>query len=182
MPTVRSKRPEGRAAPPNIRSRATQVVAPVPVVPLPVPPLIVTAPVAHVGSQATAGAADRVGPGTGAGGRGDGFGGGGEGDGDGGGYEGELSPPRWRSGRLSNAVLPEALRWREGLYAVEMRFIVETDGRLTGCRVVESSGWPELDANACRAMELRMRYEPAREPDGRAVRVPLITRQEWQVD
>lgn len=181
-PPTRSKRPEGRAAPPNIRSQATQVVAPVPVVQIPLPSPVVAAPVAHVGNRATAGAANRVGPGTGAGGQGDGFGGGGEGEGDGGGYEDELSPPRWRSGRLSNAVLPEVLRDREGLYAVELRFHVETDGRLTGCRVVESSGWPELDRNACRAMELRMRYEPAREPDGRPVRVPLITRQAWQVE
>lgn len=181
-PTVRSKRPEGRAAPPNIRSQATQVVAPVPIVPIPRPPPVITvAPVAHVGADPTAGAADRSGPGTGAGGEGDGFGGGGRGDGDGGGWE-DLTPPRWRRGSLGNVVLPEALRYADGLYAVEMRFFVEPDGRVTRCRVVESSGWPELDRNACAGMERRVRYHPARDPEGRAVRSSVISRQEWLVE
>lgn len=182
-PPKRSKRPEGRAAPPNIRSNPTEVVAPVPIVRLPLPPPpIAVAPVARTGSDPTAGAADRRGPGTGAGGQGDGFGGGGDGDGDGGGWEDDLSPPRWRSGSLSNDTLPEALRFREGVYALEMRFRVETDGRVTGCRIEETSGWPELDARACRDAERRLRYHPAREPDGRPVPTNILSRQEWQVD
>lgn len=180
-PPKRSKRAEGRAAPANLRSVATAVVAPVPVVPPPVPPLVAVAPVAHVGGDPTAGASDRPGPGTGAGGEGDGFGGGGAGDGDGGGWA-ELTPPRWRRGRLGHGVLPEELRERDGLYALEARFRVEPDGRVTGCRIARSSGWPALDANACQGFERRIRYHPARDPDGRAVASTVVSRQEWLVE
>ena len=180
-PPVRSARPEGRAAPPNIRSNATALVAPLPVVPLPVPPPVVAAPVAHTGSDATQGAADRVGPGQGAGGEGDGFGGGGRGDGDGGG-EGAETPPRLIRGRFSNATLPEYLRDRDGVYALELRYSVEADGRVTGCRAVRPSGWPELDQRACRTAEDRFRFRPALDGAGRPVRSAIVTRQEWEVE
>ena len=180
-PPVRSSRRQGRAAPPNIRSDATPVVAPAPVVPLPLPPPVVAAPVAHTGSDATQGAADRVGPGQGAGGEGDGFGGGGRGDGDGGG-EGPETPPRLIRGRFSNATLPEYLRDRNGVYALELRYSVEEDGRVTGCRAVRPSGWPELDQRACRTAEERFRFRPALDGAGRPVRSAIVTRQEWEVE
>ena len=181
-PKQRSKRPEGRAAPPNIRSQATRVVAPVPVVPVLVPPTINVAPVAHIGSDPTAGAADRPGPGTGAGGEGNGFGGGGSGDGDGGGADEAETPPRWRRGTLGNWVLPEALRDRNGLYSVEVRFFVEPDGRVTECRAARPSGYPELDGNACQGFERRVRYHPARDAAGRPVRSIVVSTQEWLVE
>lgn len=84
-PPLRSARPEGRAAPPTIRSQATQLVAPASVMPEVVPPLLTVAPVAHRGDEATSGASDRVGPGQGAGGEGSGSGGRGDGNGEGGG-------------------------------------------------------------------------------------------------
>lgn len=181
-PPVRPARPEGRAAPPNIRSDPTDVVAPVPVVPVVVPPLITVAPVARTGVDPTAGAADRVGPGQGAGGEGDGFGGGGEGDGDGGGLGGAETPPRPKSGRLSIAVLPQYLRERNGEYSVELRYFVEADGRATACRAARSSGWPELDVNACRGVERRFRYRPALDGRGRPVRSVVIGVHSWLVE
>lgn len=180
-PPKRSVRAEGRAAPPNIRSVATPVVAPAPVVLLPVPPILVTAPVARVGDEASSGASDRAGPGQGAGGSGDGFGGGGEGDGDGGGL-GPETPPVPIRGRLNNSVLPDGLREVDGDYAVALRFFVETDGRVTGCRVDRTSGHSELDGNACRAIEKRFRYRPSLDGAGRPVRSVVVATQRWTVE
>src|ERR1700712_4393403 len=63
---------EGAASPANIRSTATELVAPKPIIPPP-PQLMAAAPVANIGVQSTQGAAPVPGPGTGAGGVGNGF-------------------------------------------------------------------------------------------------------------
>ena len=66
---AKSHRPEGAASPANLRSKATEVVVPEPIVPpiLPPPPII-AALKPGPGSDATTGAAPVPGPGTGAGG------------------------------------------------------------------------------------------------------------------
>src|SRR3546814_8728142 len=74
---------EGKAAPPNITSRATPVATPTPIIPLPVPPVVVTSIKPFEGPDPTQGNADIRGPGTGVGGIGDGTGSGGRGDGGG---------------------------------------------------------------------------------------------------
>ena len=71
---AKSHRPEGAASPANLRSKATELVAPIPIVPPVIPPPIVAALKPGVGSAATTGAAPVPGPGTGAGGEGDGTG------------------------------------------------------------------------------------------------------------
>ncbi|HEX8553984.1 MAG TPA: energy transducer TonB, partial [Sphingomonas sp.] len=63
-----SRRPEGRAAPPALRAQATAIASPPPVVPPPILSPVITAPVPNIGAQATQGAAEIPGPGTGAGG------------------------------------------------------------------------------------------------------------------
>ena len=159
--------PEGEAAPPNLRSRATQVVAPPPVVRLPVPPPIVAAPVANVGAQATQGASERPGPGTGAGGEGTGTGAGGAGDGGGSGTRARGA--RWIAGRIDGRDYPDHL-YRAGIGGlVHMRFVVTAQGRVRDCRIVRSSGVPELDRITCRLVERRIRYSPARDAAGRPV-------------
>ncbi|MEG8014957.1 hypothetical protein [Sphingomonas sp. 22R3R2A-7] len=64
---TRSHRPEGAASPANLRSKATELVAPIPIVPPIIPPPVVAALKPGVGSEATTGAAPVPGPGTGAG-------------------------------------------------------------------------------------------------------------------
>lgn len=176
-----SRRKAGEAAPPNIRSRATQVVAPPPIVPLPIPPAITVAPVAGPGVQASSGSAEHPGPGTGAGGAGDGFGSGGDGDGDGG-DEGDYTAPRPRRGSLSNSDYPEAAADAGAQGTVSVRYFVEADGRVTGCRVTRSSGNGELDATTCRLIERRFRYYPSRDPDGRPVRSIVAGNHEWVLE
>lgn len=177
----RRERPKGETGAPNLRAEATEVVAPVPVVVLPVPTPVIAAPVAGSGSALSQGAADVPGPGFGAGGEGTGRGGGGSGDGFG---EGDETPPRRVRGRLSSSMIPERLRERPGFhrYTVGLRYRVEQDGRVTGCRVTRSSGEAELDANTCRGVEERFRYRPARDEQGRAVRSIVVIDWDWDVE
>ncbi|WP_082463873.1 energy transducer TonB [Sphingomonas sp. Leaf17] len=175
-PKVYSSRPEGAAAPPNLRSKATEVVAPVPIIVVPVPPPLIVAPVAATGNQASSGASDRAGPGTGAGGVGNGTGSGGSGDGDG---AGDLIPPRWKKGRIKDSDFPKAAAAAGFSGTVEIRFAIEVDGRPSHCVITSSSGNAEVDETTCRLVEERFVYEPAREPNGRPVRVWMVQANDW---
>lgn len=176
---VPSDRREGRAAPPNLRSEPTAVVAPVPVVPLPTPPPVVVAPIAGLGAAPTAGNADIRGPGTGAGGEGDGRGSGGEGDGSGDG--GAETPPRWVRGELRDSDYPEAAAEAGVGGTVGVRYLVWTDGRVRECEVTRSSGSPELDAMTCRLIERRFRFRPSRDARGRPVPATIVENHSWEI-
>lgn len=172
-----STRKEGRAAPPNIRSKATPVVAPTPVVPLQIPPPIIAAPKPFQGNQASQGAAPVAGPSTGAGGIGDGTGSGGYGDGDGDG--GDETPPRWRKGRLKDSDYPRDAADAGQGGTVAIKFMVWTDGRVRDCTVTHSSGSRALDETTCRLITERYRYDPSRDAQGRPVPVWIIETHEW---
>lgn len=180
-------REEGAASPPNIESKATAVVAPEvpPLRPSPLP----AAAVAGTGSAPTQGAAPVRGPGTGSGGTGTGTGSGAGGDGHGGGGgEGGygdgrgLSPPRWLRGRLRDSDYPRELGAAGVWGRVHIRYVVETDGRVSNCTVTRSSGSPELDRVTCGLIEARFRYDPARDRFGRPIRSNLIESYEWLVE
>lgn len=177
---VRQGRPEGRAAPPNIRSKATEIVATPPVVPLPVPPPVVTAPVAGPGNDASSGATDTVGPGTGAGGVGDGLGSGGAGDGDGSG--GGDTPPEQIRGSLQGARLPPELEENGFEGWVEVDYVVEPTGRVTDCRIRRSSGNRAIDIATCVQIERAFRFRPSRDGQGRAVSSVVVARYDWDVE
>lgn len=178
----RNRRREGEAAPPNLRSVATPVVAPVPIIVLLPPPVpVIAAPTAGVGSDPTQGAAERAGPGTGAGGVGNGTGSGGRGDGDGGGWEDE-TPPRRLRGRLRDSDYPDAAAEAGASGTVSVRYFVETDGRVSGCRVTRSSGHPALDGATCRLITDRFRYRPSLDVAGRPVRSVVVVDHEWVVE
>jgi protein TonB len=170
----RSTRPSGAAAPPNLRSRATEVQAPMPVVPVIVPPTIPVAEKAADGFQTTSGAAPVAGPGTGAGGVGDGFGGGGDGDGDGAGDR-DATPPRQIRGRISNRDYPENLSEAGIGGRVTVLYLVQTDGRVAECDVVGSSGNRQLDNWTCQLIRERFRFRPSL--DGRRRPVPALIRE-----
>lgn len=178
---VKAGRPEGRAAPPNIRSKATEVVAPPPVVVVQrPPPPVVVAPVAGPGNDASSGATDRVGPGTGAGGIGDGLGSGGAGDGDGGG--GGDTPPRQIGGSIQGAALPPELEETGFEGTVSVRYIIEVDGRATTCQIMRSSGNRAIDIATCRQIERRFRFRPSRDAAGRPIPSVMVQNHEWVVE
>lgn len=181
-PPERKSRPEGKASPPNLRSKATPVVAPPRVVELPVPQTIVTAPRPGPGDDPSSGAADIAGPGQGAGGEGNGFGGGGYGDGDGGGGRGRGTPPRLRQGRIRDRDYPAGARRDLIGGTVTVLYTVAVSGRVTKCDILRSSGSAELDETTCRLIMERFRYEPSRDPRGRPVQSRVMANHSWIVD
>jgi protein TonB len=173
---------EGGSAPPNIRSTATEIVAPPPRVQLPVPTPIVAAPVPNVGAAPTQGAAPIRGPGTGSGGFGDGTGSGAGGGGGGGGGYGRLRPPRLIRGRLRNSDYPEELGIAGVQGTVGVIFTVLPDGRAVDCRIRRSSGHRVLDEMTCGLIERRYFYEPSRDWRGRPIVSHIVENHTWAVE
>lgn len=172
--------PTGEPGQRNLRNEATQIVAVVPpVIVTPPPPVVVATTPANVGNATQSGASTRAGPGQGAGSYGDGLGGGGRG-GDGAG-EPVVGPRRIR-GRLSYDDLPEGMLEPGEEAEVEVRYYVEADGRVTGCRAIESSGIRALDTLACRLIERRFVYRPARDGAGRPTRSIIEENHYWRAD
>ena len=62
---------------------------------------------------------------------------------------------------------------------VSVTFAVETNGRVTGCRVTRSSGVPELDALTCRLMEQRFRFRSSTDRYGRPIRDEVDWDHDW---
>ena len=168
---------EGAASPPSPRARPSPVVSP----PSPLPP---ASPLAAApepsrvppASDPAAGVAGLPGTGTGTGGEGAGTGRGGAGSGTGGGGV----RARRISGRLSGETdYPPAARRASIEGSVAVRFVVGTDGRVSGCRVTRSSGHAELDATTCRLIEQRFLYRPARDAAGRPVEETVSRTFDW---
>ncbi len=170
---------KGAASPRNLRNRATPVVAlPVPVL-LPPPP-VVTATLAGTGAAANTGAAPVPGPGQGAGGIGSGLGGGGNGgDGDG---EPAVVGPRRIAGKLAMGDVLEGTLPPGATAEVSVLFRVRADGRVDDCQIDNTSGFAAIDALACRLIEQRFRYRPARGRSGRAVASRVIETHSWHVE
>ena len=182
-PRVAATRPEGRASAQNVRSRATEVAAPKPlVVVAPPPPPVVTAVKPFVAHDAMSGSAPVRGPGTGAGGVGDGFGSGGDGDGDGSGGDGAETAPRFIRGRMNTSDLPEEIFATGFDGTVGVRYLVTTQGRVAECVVTRSSGNAAVDATTCRMIRERFRFRPSRDGQGRPVNAWIVENHSWQVE
>ena len=79
---------------------------------------------------------------------------------------------------MANDYPSDALR--QGLQGtVGALAFVGTDGRVTGCKVIETSGSPSLDSQTCAVLERRARYQPARDASGTKLRAPIYTRIRW---
>lgn len=170
----RSARLPSASAPPNLRSTATDVVAPPPVIPPTLPPPVVAAITPGIGTAATSGAASTAGSGTGAGGLGSGF--------DGGPASGGGSPPRWRRGQLKDADYPPRAGQQGTSGIVGVRYLVGADGRVGECQVVRSSGSRDLDDTTCRLIQQRFRFDPSRDAHGRTVPAWVVETHEWVID
>jgi protein TonB len=175
----KAQRREGAASPRNLRAQATAIVAPPPIVSVPLPPPVIAAPVAGFGADAAQGASDLPGPGTGSGGQGDGTGSGGRGDGDG---YGDETPPRWKKGRIRDSDYPRGAAEAGASGTVSVRYRIEVDGRATGCVIMRSSGNAELDETTCRLIERRFRYEPSRDAAGRPVISYIVRDNDWVIE
>jgi TonB family protein len=68
---------------------------------------------------------------------------------------------------------------QEGI--VGMRFLVGKNGRVSDCRIVESSGYKALDDQSCRIVETRARFDPALTQAGEPVASLSFTRIRWEL-
>lgn len=179
-PQTTKAAPKGDPGQHNLKNKATQIVLPKPpIVIVPPPPVAVATTAANTGNAVQSGASDRAGPGQGAGNYGNGLGGGGTGgDGDG---DAVVGPQKIR-GRLSFDDLPEDALMPGQTARVVVRYAVETDGSATGCRAARSSGFPRIDALACRLIERRYYFRPARNAAGRPVRAIVEENHTWVLD
>jgi periplasmic protein TonB len=160
---------EGEASPPDIRSEATPIVAPRPEFSLPIPVPMATTQTPGDGTDATQGAAEVAGPGTGAGGAGTGTGAGGAGAGTGAGGGGVASGPSLIRGITNRDYPPEIQRrWPRG-GQIFTRLWVEPNGRATRCDVMRSYGDSVADQWTCRLIMDRGQFNPARDAQGRPV-------------
>lgn len=158
------------AAPQNVRSQATPIVAPKPPIVLPVPSPVNTTPTPAQGAAPTQGAGDMRGPGTGAGGTGTGTGSGGAGSGTGGGGGGEPATPVRLVRGITNRDYPLAIqrRWPRG-GRIFLRLRVEADGRASQCDVMRSFGNPAADQWTCSLVLSRGVFRPATNGQGSPV-------------
>ncbi|WP_114226863.1 MULTISPECIES: TonB family protein [Sphingomonas] len=182
-PLPKAAQPEAEASAVNLRSVATPVATPVPVVSPPVIPQIAVSDVPLIGNAATQGAADVAGPGSGAGGVGVGTGAGNGGNGAGqGGGGGIASGPRQIAGSITRRDYPAELRDRDIPYEeVALQYRVGADGYVRGCEVVRSSGSPLLDQRTCALYEQRYRYLPARDAGGQPVEITIRAIRSWSL-
>ena len=169
QPKPREK--EGGAAPKNIKSEATPVVAPKPKIES---PPVNPVPATETPRQSTAptqGASDVRGPGTGAGGAGTGTGSGSGGTGPGGGGDsGVADPPHLVTPVLTGRDFPRSLldQWPRGV-PVFLRLRVNPQGYVSECNVLRGTGVSAIDNIMCNLAHDRLRFRPAVNRSGQAV-------------
>lgn len=160
---AKPKEKEGGSAPKNVKSEATEVVAPKPKVQPQKPNPVVVAEVPRQGVDPTQGASNVAGPGTGAGGVGTGTGSGLGGNGAGGGGDGgAVSRAQLLTPSLRSRDFPRDLRGLlERGRSPFIIFTVLPNGRVANCRIYQSSGDQRLDQFTCALVTGRFVYRPA---------------------
>ena len=63
--------------------------------------------------------------------------------------------------------------------SVTTRIEVDATGKVTGCTVATSSGYPRLDQKTCELVMQRGKYEPALSPKGKAIPSTSMLRFAW---
>jgi protein TonB len=161
------KDPAGAPAP---KAEPTPVFAPEPRIPVQSP--IPAAKVAGTGSSASS-AASTAGTGTGAGGSGTGRGGGGYGD------FSRFTPARLVS-NIPNSEYRQLASTGIRSGSVGVLILVGRDGDVSNCRIARSSGDPSIDGLVCQLTVRYVRFQPARDPDGRAVAQDITYFPNWR--
>lgn len=84
---------------------------------------------------------------------------------------------------LSADDYPEAARRREETGTVQARLEIGTNGKVTGCSIVSSSGSTALDSATCKVLKARARFTPAKGSDGQPVSDSYVTpRIVWKIE
>lgn len=166
-PPRKANEKEGGSAPKNVRTSATPVAAPKPMIETPVLNPIAATETPAAGAAPTQGASNVRGPGTGAGGAGSGSGtGNGAGAGSGGGAATSVMLVRGITARdYPRGVMEE---WPRG-GAVYLRLRIEPDGRPSRCDVMRSFGNALVDQWTCSLVMQRGQFRPALDARGAPV-------------
>jgi protein TonB len=178
---IRSTKPEGAASPANLRSKATEIVAPVPIVQVTVPPpdrRRAQARHRHPGldrrgrcprprhrrrrrrkrhRQRPCGQWRRR-------------------------RRRRNTPKRLIRGRLKDSDYPRAAKDALVSGTVSVRYVVAVSGRVTDCTVTTSSGNAELDETTCRLIKDRFRFKPSKDEDGTPVDSIIVENHSWLID
>ena len=169
-PAVKESRQMKReAGAPAKKAEATPVVAPRPKIETPPVSRVVASTVAGAGSASDAGAST-AGNGTGAGGAGNGLGGGGD-------YS-KFTPAQ----RISKIPDREYRRLAAtGILngSVGITIKVNTDGRISNCRIARSSGNGYADSTMCQLAQRYVRFKPARDAAGYPVAQDITWYPNW---
>ncbi|HEX8483134.1 MAG TPA: energy transducer TonB [Allosphingosinicella sp.] len=64
---------------------------------------------------------------------------------------------------------------------VQFALLVQEDGRVADCTIVQTSGVPSLDAQACAMLKIRAKFEPARGHDGKPAKDALVGAIVWRM-
>jgi protein TonB len=88
--------------------------------------------------------------------------------------------PRGRGNVMSEDDYPSASRRAEEEGVTRVRYVVGADGRVSSCEVIQSSGFPRLDAATCQIIERRFRFNPATR-DGQPVPETKTQPVRWQL-
>jgi protein TonB len=160
LPPPAPSRPDPPKPPPRKATQPPPKRSPPPAV-KPPPPLPVPVPAVEAAANVDLGAS--VGSGPPGLGSGTGSGGGGGGGG------GIAQHAEWVGGGLTNRDYPDAAKRARLQGVVDVRFIVQVDGRVRECKIDHSSGSAELDRMTCGIIEQRLLYNPALDPAGKPV-------------
>ena len=75
---------------------------------------------------------------------------------------------------------PSALRKGEQ-GTVKFQLVIGTNGRVSACNILQSSGSAALDAATCSMLTARARFEPARDANGNAVTDSIDNEIGWRL-
>lgn len=165
--------PPAQPPPPKVK---TAPIMPTPAAVMPLPaPLAPPAPPVVTGSGSNMAGTGIIGVGRGSSGAGGGDGAGdGRGDGSGRGF----SEARQIGGRFRNSDFPPSAH-EAGRLRIGVRYAVGPTGRVVQCEIIDTSGYPEVDAMTCRVIVDRYRFRPARDEDGVAITEVMEENYTW---
>lgn len=92
-----------------------------------------------------------------------------------------LREPELVSGSIHPADYPAAASKKKASGAVKIAYLVTTDGRVSSCKVDQSSGHKLLDDHTCRLAEDRFQYLPVRSTEGQASESWVTRTVEWKL-
>lgn len=64
---------------------------------------------------------------------------------------------------------------------VRFALLIQEDGRVADCTIVETSGVPSLDSQACAMLKVRAKFEPARDNDGKPAKDAVVGSIVWRM-